>query len=305
MTNIPLAVLLAVAASIAFAVGSVVQQRAVSGATDAASATLSGRQLLSLIRDRHWLAGMLLTGLSAVLQVSALLLAPITIVQPLGVLAVPWTILLAARVHRRAVPATVWAATALTLLGTAAFAWVAIATAVLRPTLNDNYLVTGTLVGFGFAAALALLGARGPLTWRCLAWSGAAAVVYGTESGAVKALGAYSISRPWLGSPVFWFLAASIVIGVLLAAVWIQQGYANGPAEIVVGAINAVAPVAGVCYGIAVLGEGARITAGHAVGMLCFAAVAVAGVVLLSRFHPALPDPGMGKVPARGDRAGT
>ena len=39
-------------------------------------------------------------------------------------------------------------------------------------------------------------------------------------------------------------------------------------------------------YGIAVLGEGVNITAGAAVLMLLFAAVAIYGVVLLSRFHP-------------------
>ena len=60
-------------------------------------------------------------------------------------------------------------------------------------------------------------------------------MIYGAESGVVKAIGHYTTSRPWLGSPVFWMLAASIVAGMVLAGIWIQQGYASGAAEIVVG----------------------------------------------------------------------
>ncbi|MGB7963618.1 MAG: DMT family transporter [Propionicimonas sp.] len=285
--NIPLAVVLTVLASIALAVASVVQHGAVAGqATQQPGAKLSGKQLLAVLRNPRWLGGLLLTGVGAVLQVVALLMAPVTVVQPIGVLAVPWTILLAARVHSRQITSQMWAATALTVSGTAAFAWVAIAHAAAAPVLNDALLVFGTLIGFGVGAVLALLGSRGPLALRCLAWSAAAAVIYGSESGVVKAIGHYTTTRPWLGSATFWFLAASIAAGAVLAGVWIQQGYASGPAEIVVGTLNAAGPVAGVGYGIAVLGEGVNITAGAALLMLVFAGVAIVGVFMLSRFHP-------------------
>ena len=82
------------------------------------------------------------------------------------------------------------------------------------------------------------------------------------------------------------YVALSIPVGAVLAGMWIQQGYASGPAETVVGALNAAAPVAGVAYGIAVLGEGSALTPTAGVLMLGFAAVAIWGVVLLSRIHP-------------------
>ena len=82
------------------------------------------------------------------------------------------------------------------------------------------------------------------------------------------------------------FLVVSIVAGMVCAGIWIQQGYASGAAEIVVGTLNAAAPVAGVAYGIAVLGEGVNITPRAAAMMVLFAIVAIWGVVLLSRFHP-------------------
>lgn len=286
--SIALAVVLVLIASVLFAVAAVVQHTAVGDAASPAEGEeLSGRQLLAVIRNPRWLGGLLLTGVGAVIQVGALMLAPITVVQPLGVLAVPWTMLLAARIHKRSVSREGWLATGLTVAGTAAFAWVAITHAAPYPVLNESTLIIGTLAGLGVAAALALVGSRGPLAWKCLAWSSAAAVVYGAESGVVKAIGSYVVTRPWATSPTFWFLAASIAVGAVLAGIWIQQGYASGPAETVVGALNAAAPVAGVAYGIAVLGEGSAITPLAAALMLAFAAVALWGVVMLSRIHPA------------------
>ncbi|MFZ1285133.1 MAG: DMT family transporter [Propionicimonas sp.] len=290
--NIPLAVVLTVLASIALAIASVVQHLAVADqAAQLPGSKLSGKQLVAVLRNPQWLGGLLLTGVGAGLQVVALLMAPLTVVQPIGVLAVPWTILLAARVHSRRILPPMWVATALTVAGTAAFAWVAIAHAAPAPVLNDAWLVVGTVVGFGVAALLALVGSRGPLPLRCLAWSAAAAVIYGAESGVVKAIGHYTTTRPWLGSATFWFLAASIAVGAVLAGIWIQQGYAAGPAEIVVGTLNAAGPVAGVAYGIAVLGEGVNITSGAAWLMLLCAGVAISGVLILSRFHPSTTDP--------------
>lgn len=285
--NIPLAVLLTVIASVIFAVAAVVQQRAVaSEASPQPGVKLSGKQLLAVIRNPRWVGGLLLTGVGAALQVVALMLAPITVVQPIGVLAVPWTILLAARVDRRVIPGGVWAATALTVAGTVAFAWVAILHAAPDPLLNNAMLVAGTLAGFVLASAAALAGARGPQAWKCLAWSAAAAIIYGIESGVVKAIGAYIATGPWLASATFWFLAASIAAGAILAGIWIQQGYASGPAEIVVGTLNAAGPVAAVGYGIVVLGEGSAITGPAAVMMLASAAVALWGVVRLAGHQP-------------------
>lgn len=285
--NIPLAVVLTVLASLVLAVAATVQHYAVGESVDSAGPRkLKGAELWAVVRSPRWLGGLALTGVGAVLQMAALLLAPVTVVQPIGVLAVPWTILLATRIHKRPITSGMWLATAVTIVGTVVFAVVAINHAAPNPVLNDANLVIGTLVGFAVAGAFALAGARGPAAWACFSWSSAGAVVYGAESGVVKAMGHYAATRDWLGSPTFWFLGASIAVGAVLAGIWIQQGYATGPAEIVVGSLNATGPVAGVAYGIAVLGEGVNITAGAAVWMLAAASVAIYGVVLLSRFHP-------------------
>ena len=53
------------------------------------------------------------------------------------------------------------------------------------------------------------------------------------------------------------------------------------------GTTNAVSPVAAVAFGILVLREGANMTWLAAVMMVAAGAIAVYGVVLLARFHPA------------------
>lgn len=286
--NIPLAVLLMVVVSLLFAVGATIQDHAVGEHVEdfASRDRLRRTQLWAVVRSPRWLAGLVVSGLAAALQVTALMLAPVMVVQPIGVLAVPWTILIASRIGRHPIRRNVWAAAAATVIGTVSFAVIAIANAAPYPVLDDAHLVAGSLTSFALAGGFALLGARGPLPWRCFFWASAAAVLYGAESGVVKALGAYFATRDWMSSPVFWFLAVAIVIGALLAGVLIQQGYATGPAEIVVATLNSTGPVAAVFFGIAVLGEGVNITAPTAVLMLATGGLAIAGVVLLSRVHP-------------------
>lgn len=287
--NIPLAVILTVLSTLFLAVAATIQHYAVGEKTDEKS-MLKGSELLSLLKSPRWLLGLVLSGVGALIQVVALLLAPVTVVQPIGILAVPWTILLATRIHRHTINPMMWLATLLTVGGTAGFALVAIRTAAEHPLLNDGRILTGVIVGFIIAGGLAALGARGPAAWRCFFWSSAGAFIYGLEAGMVKALGEYTATRDWLGSTTFWFLVVMFTFGMLTATALVQQGYASGPAEIVVGSINASAPVAAVLFGVFVLGEGVNLTAATAIAMLAAAAVAISGVVLLSRFHPSAAD---------------
>lgn len=289
--NIPLAVALTVLSTLFLAVAATMQHYAV-GEKTVEKSMLKSSELLSLLKSPRWLLGLVLSGVGALIQVVALLLAPVTVVQPIGVLAVPWTILLATRIHRHRINSMMWLATFLTIVGTAAFALVAIRTAADHPSLNDGKITVGVLAGFAIAGGLALLGAKGPVLWRCFFWSAAGAFIYGLEAGIVKALGEYTATRDWLGSTTFWFLVVMLVIGMLTATALVQQGYASGPAEIVVGAINTSAPVAAVLFGVVVLGEGINMTPYSVVAMLVAAAIAISGVVMLSRFHPsANPSP--------------
>ncbi|MEA5155439.1 hypothetical protein [Raineyella sp.] len=297
--NLPLAVLLTVLTTVLFAwsatlqhgvVGEqVVGEQVVGERSEDATGrqSLSGGQLWALVRSPRWWLGMALNGAGAVISVAALMLAPVTVVQPLAILAVPWTVLLASRMQGHRVAPALWGAVGLAVAGTGLFAVVAVRHAVEHDVFDDSWLVVGALVVFAVAGALAVVGARGPVAWRCFAWASAGAVIFGLESGLVKAAGEYVGAGSWRTSATFWIVIVMLVAGSVVATALMQQGYANGPAETVVGAMNAVGPIAAVVFGIAVLGEGAAITATAAATMVLAAALAVTGVILLSRFHPA------------------
>lgn len=214
---------------------------------------------------------------------AALLLAPVTITQPLAVLAVPWTVLLTSRLHRTPVSGPTWTAVALTCAGTVAFALLAIWQGPDHEEFVETGLIAGTIVGYLLASGIALLGRFGPQRLRSFLWASAGAAIFGLEAGVVKALGEYAARGDWRGSVVFWVLALLVILGALIGTAFVQQGYATGSAEAVVGAVNVVGPLAAVIFGVAVLGEGVNYTVLGVVLMLAAAAVSMSGVALLSR----------------------
>lgn len=86
--------------------------------------------------------------------------------------------------------------------------------------------------------------------------------------------------------PEFWAAGLGLALAYAIGGWFIQQGYASGPAEVVVGSMTTIDPLAAVAVGLVVLGEGARLTPGVAVGMAIAGALAAGGVAVLSRFHP-------------------
>lgn len=286
--DIPLAILLTIAKTIVFALAATLQHQAVgqqSGGPHRRE-TLSLRQLWALIRSSRWWLGAGLNGVGALLSIGALLLAPLTVVAPLAVLAVPWTVMLASRVHHFRVPPVMWGAVGLTVTGTAWFAVVAVLHTAEHDTYADSGVLVGVLVVFAIAGLLALVGARGPRAWRCLAWASAGSVIFGQESGLIRVIGEYIRHEDWAGSVSFWALGVALVAGSLLAAAFTQQAFAHGPAETVMGTTNAAAPMVAVIFGVAVLGEGAALTVPAAVMMIVSGLLAITGVILLSHFHP-------------------
>ena len=95
-------IVLAVIAAFCFAGAAVLQHRAVAAEPDRGSGTLSLRGLREISRRPGWQLGLGLAAGGSTLHAIALVLAPLSVVQPVGVLAVPIAVVLAAaRTHRR------------------------------------------------------------------------------------------------------------------------------------------------------------------------------------------------------------
>lgn len=307
--NLPLAVTLVIVGSFCFALSATLQHGAVDAslAGNADKKRMGLKDLLQAIRSPRWVMGLFFIGMSAVLQITALTMAPVSLVQPVGLLAFPWSVLLAARATRTPITLPIGLAVGVTVLATLAFTVVTALHAVDQTELVVGRIVIGAFVVYAVAITFAVLGSRGPHGWRSLFWASGGALFYGLEAALVKTLIEFGSANPWLTSPVFWGIAAALAVGALTAGWFIQQGYATGPSEIVVGSMTVTSPVVAVLYGIAVLGEGARITPIAALSMVIFGGIAIAGVAALARFHPnyeqARPVPGIDEVlPDPGER---
>lgn len=290
--GIPLAITLQVISSFLFASGATLQHIGVKSTFDP-NATASSNRLtligmLKLLLIPKWLLGLLCVFSGAGLHLWALTMAPVAVVQPVGILAVPWSVVLSSRIHGHQIPFRVWRAVLVTVIGVVGF------------TVFSSLFATGEKQ-FGFmpitwsfvavcviCAVLSFFAAKKTAPWaKAVMWSSVGAIFYGLASGMMKA------AMNMVQSGEFHLLHPTTlaVIGYMLACyclgVWmIQQGYASGPAEITVGTMTTVDPFVAVLFGLFVLGEGAGMGIGPAAGMIISGAVAVYGVVMLSKDHP-------------------
>lgn len=283
------AIVLATLGAACFAVAATLQHRAVGAVTPAGpNSAMTPRRLVTLAVRPGWLAGFGFGVAGGALHAVALVLAPLSVVQPVGALAVPIAVVLAARLTGRRPPAAVLAAVALTVAGVAVFVAVTAGSAV------SGQVPTGPLLaaGAGAAATVALLVAvawANPGWIRNVACATAAAIAFGFESVLLRALAQLFDAGE---APLTVLLPALGGIGVaLLVGGWlVQQAFAAGPPEPVVAGLTVVDPIVAVGLAAVLLGEGARTPPDLALLLLACAAAAAAGVLALARHHPDAAD---------------
>lgn len=226
--------------------------------------TMTRRQLAAMIRRPAWLAGMLAVVVATLLNLAALRLAPVTVIQPLGVMAVVWSVLLAPsgagrrRGHSgsRRTGAT-WASVALILAGLIGF------TVFSTTTTTTPAAIPGVTPVLAGAAISCLVGATltathrlAPAGLRCLALGASGAVFYGLTATLVRLGFSLLSAGDALTSTSVITTAAGALAACLVGGVIVQQAYALGHAEIVVAALTTIDPIVAATLGLTVLGEG-------------------------------------------------
>lgn len=289
--NIPLAIALQVFGSFCFALSAHLQNKAVRREVrhNRGRERLKFSQLLRSISDPHWWFGMMFMGISLACQVTALFFAPVSVVQPVGLLAFPWSMLLQARAAKRRIPVFEGSLVVLTVLATMAFTALVSRYAAPEGDLVIMKVFLGAIVIYFLAALFGFFGTTGPHAWRSLFWASGGAMFYGLEAALVKSLITFAKLDNGLHDPQFWVILAFLIVGSLTAAWMVQQGYATGQAELVVASMTITSPVIAVCYGIFVLGEGKFFTPLVGVGISLCGAVAIAGVVTLTHIKSHQP----------------
>ena len=281
---IAVAIGLALVDAMCFAGSAALQHRAVADKQADGHLTLSG--LRSVVKRRHWQAGVALGGLAVLLHAIALLLAPLRVVQPIGVLAVPTAVLLTARRVRLRPPPGVVVGAALAVAGVVSFVAVSAGSVASHPPEGSAIAVACVIV----AAVVLLLTLAGLTTrgWlRCVTYATAAATAFGLVSALVRAVSlSVTSGEAGLLDPST-LLAAAVVLCVTVGGGWlVQQAYAAGAPAVVVASLTVVDPIVAVLLGAVLLGEGAQTPVGLWLVMGTATAAAVAGVITLAKYHP-------------------
>jgi hypothetical protein len=113
-----------------------------------------------------------------------------------------------------------------------------------------------------------------------------AGVLYGFVATLAKVViqRVYQMQFDWL--TILCLLA--LVAAVILGGWFVQNAYASGPPDLVIAGLTVIDPLVAVSVAIAILGEAEAATPLTAIGFALSGAIAVAGVVLLSKVHPEL-----------------
>ncbi len=283
-----LAVSLATVGAFGYAFGARLQHSGVQDTVDDRGLGLRG--VSRLVRNSTWLLGLVALGSGALLHASALGLAPLSVVQPVGVLALPLTVLLNLRQQGFGVGALNASAVLAVFASTGGVAlFVLLAAGSATPTTvssDDEDLAIQLVAGVVIVLALAGLLAREHL--RCVAYAAGCAVSYGLVSmlmrGFLQQITSGNLAMVNPGA------AVGIVAAMLVGGWLIQHAYASGPPDLVVACLTVIDPMVAVGLGIGLLGEADRVDLWTATGEALCAALACAGVFGLARYHPETQD---------------
>ncbi|NUL47849.1 hypothetical protein F7P69_21980 [Cellulosimicrobium funkei] len=282
-----LSILAALAAAFCLALGS--ERQSVGVRRHESTLRLHPRSgILTLFRSPVWLAGGALMLAGIVLNVYALATAPLTVVQPIGAIAVVITTVLNARIqHLRLNRVTIWAITAC-VAGSAGFVLIAIVATEENPapTLDQEHItaivaITATVL----FALLAVVVRRRPSAFVYILGAG---VLFGFVAVFVR-LASIHLLRGDAGglAGIPWFHLGVMAGAGLLGIYFVQMAHRHGPPDLVVAGLTVVDPMVAVLTGIIVLGE-LQPNQPWWVGwcMAAAAGVATLGVIALSRHHP-------------------
>jgi hypothetical protein len=283
-----LAIVLAVLAAVALAFGAQFQNQAVSTSREKhiqPKVSLSIRELINLLIKPRWVSGTSLMFLAMLLQLGALSLAPLIVVQPIGAIALVITSLLNARYTKTKLNRATMLAIGLSTFGVGGFVVTASQVAAQVELTDENLLrvlLLFVIILVAFAALFFIFGKKA----QALTYILGAGVLYGF----VATLAKVTIQRLYqMDYDILTLIAVVSMIGAVLLGGWfVQNAYASGPPDLVIAGLTVIDPIVAIAIAIGILGEAQEATLGSGSLFSAFGLLAVCGVYLLSKVHPEL-----------------
>lgn len=285
--NPALGIPVALIGAVFLAVGAQLQHRGVGKvaalAPPSQTAGLGLGQILALARRPSWLFGTLMLGLAILFQLVSLALAPLTLVQPLGAVALVITAILNARISKVKLDAVSIRAIAFCVGGVAIFVSIAAFTTNSHPVTNDKLIIILAILGV-VTLAFAVLFAIYRASFKAIMYIIGAGVLYGFVATLAKVI----IDRIKTGD--FEWLTLTCLVALLIATVlggyFVQNAYSSGPPDLVIAGLTVIDPIVAVTIGIVVLQEASGANWMVMVAFVAAGALAVYGVFQLAKHHP-------------------
>ncbi|MFF9409510.1 DMT family transporter [Streptomyces anandii] len=280
-----LSVLLALLAAVANALASVLQRKAARGRPE--SESLSLRLIWHLLHRPVWLAGILSIIAGFLLQATALGHGQLSVVQPVLVMELPATLLLASLVFKSRLGLREWGASALMAAGLAGLLF------FLSPSSGSTTDVGGLLWAVASGVNVAVVAAL--VVWASFAGPGsrkaallgvATGCTFGFTAALIKGL-TVRFTQGFAALFTSWQLYAMIVAGAG-AMFLLQSAMQAGRLLATQPGLTMADPVVAIMWGVFVFGEAVR-GGVYILLSVVAAAVVATGVVLLSR-SPLLTD---------------
>jgi drug/metabolite transporter (DMT)-like permease len=287
---------IALTGSIFLALGAQFQHRGVES-VDAATAPEDKRglgvgQLLSLARRPWWLLGTAMLGLAIVFQLLSLVFAPLTVVQPLGVVALVITAIVNSRVTKIRLDSATIRPIAFCVAGVGIFVTVAAMTTTSVPIHDAQLEIVLIILGVVLVVA-ALVFAFFRKRFTTIFYIVGAGILFGF----VATLAKVDIDRihTVIQDGGFHLQPADVLtivclVGLVLASLlgtyFVQTAYSSGSPDLVVAGLTVIDPLVGVTVGIVVLGEASGAPLWAAIVFVLSGALAIYGVFQLSKHNP-------------------
>src|SRR6516162_10116889 len=276
------AIIFAVLSALSNACSAILQRLAVVDRT--AQAKSAWRTAIDLVRQPIWLLGVLFLAGTFGFQALALYFGPLSVVQPILVLELIFTLGLRVFLLHDGIASRAWSAALVICLGLAAFLILASPSEGTHvPGPGQWLLAVGTR---GLAVlVLLLLSRHGSPVRRAALFGAATAIVWSVDAAFVKQTVDVLARNGVPGVLTHWPLYAMIATGVL-GTVLLQGAYAVGPLAASQATMLIVDPLASIALGIEIFHEQLNTGAGYLLGAVASLAVLGAGVVMLSTWAP-------------------
>ncbi|MDR6637723.1 DMT family transporter [Paenarthrobacter nitroguajacolicus] len=281
-----LAVFLAVVGAFFLAIGAQRQGSAVKA--DTGGLALSSNGFLRLLRNPRWMLGLLFLALGMVMNAIALVSAPLTVVQPIGAIALVITTVVNAKDQGLTINRATVVAISACVTGSALFVLLAVNVTQENHHVSAEDELTIVLL---LALAVGIFGTLAVLfkhRMNAFVYILGAGVLFGFVAVLTRIIGKHLLDPNGLFLfNVQWYTLIAIVAAGGLGSWFVQSAYSGGPPDLVIAGLTVIDPMVGIAIGIVILGElRPDVHAVMAIAMAAAATLAIVGVIALSRHHP-------------------